>query len=255
MQVYRLTLATIFQRKVWIIAFLCVLVLPLVLPYLTPYESNPTLIEPARAQAVWICLWVVTISWMFFQAARFGDDTARSGLGAYFLSTGVSRLGQMLQIWLACLTFLLPLVAVAVGVCLIGAMPGDRAQVAMWVNTNLQFAVLFILVAAPLMMLATAVGSRFGGMIGFLVPVSMSVYGLFGVGYVGMMTVVRDNPFLDWFYVVSPHYHFADLTTRLEFKHGSMLGAEFLEYVIYFLGIKLVLSTFSTLCFKAKPIA
>ncbi|MBT8045131.1 MAG: hypothetical protein KJO79_09295, partial [Verrucomicrobiae bacterium] len=88
MQLYRLTLATILQRKVWIVAFLCALVLPVVLPYITPYESNPTLIAPARAQVAWISLWVISIAWVFFQAARFGDDTARSGLGAYFLSAG-----------------------------------------------------------------------------------------------------------------------------------------------------------------------
>ena len=89
MQLYRLTLATILQRKVWIIALLCVLVLPLILPYLTSYERNPSLIEPARAQAAWICLGVVSLAWVLYQAARFGDDSARSGLGSYFLSAGI----------------------------------------------------------------------------------------------------------------------------------------------------------------------
>ena len=78
------------QRKVWIIALVCALLLPCVLPYLTPYETNPTLIEPARAQAAWVCLWVITAAWLFFQAARFGDETSRSGIGAYFLSSGIS---------------------------------------------------------------------------------------------------------------------------------------------------------------------
>ena len=107
MQLYKLTLATIIQRKIWVVALLCVLVLPIVLPYLTPHESNPTLIEPARAQAVWVILWIVTIAWVLFQAARFGDETASSGMGAYFLSTGVSRVRQMLQLWLACMSCLL----------------------------------------------------------------------------------------------------------------------------------------------------
>lgn len=255
MQLYRLTLATILQRKVWVIAFLCVLVLPIILPYLTPHESNPSLIEPARAQAAWICLWVVAIAWVFFQAARFGDDTARSGLGAYFLSAGVSRVSQMMQIWLACLTFLLPLVAITVAVCLIGAMPGDSAQADMWVATNLQYAALFLLVTMPLVMMATAVGSRFGGTIGYLIPLCMSVYGMYGVGYLAMMTTVQDNVLLDWLYVISPHYHLADLTPRLVFRHGSMVGSEFFQLVAYFVGIKLVLSMFSTLCYRAKPAA
>lgn len=254
MQLYRLTLATMLQRKVWIIALLCALVLPIILPYLTPYESNPSLIEPARAQAAWICLWVVTIAWVFFQAARFGDDTARSGLGAYFLSAGVSRVSQMMQIWLACLTFLLPLVAITLGLCLIGAMPSGVSQAGMWVATNMQYAALFLLVTMPLVMLAAAIGSRFGSTIGYLVPLCLSVYGMYGVGYLAMMTTVQNNVLLDWLYVVSPHYHLADLTPRLVFRHGSMLGSEFLHLVAYFVGIKLVLSMISTLCFQAKPV-
>ena len=240
------------QRKVWIIALFCALVLPIVLPYLTPYESNPSLIEPARAQAAWGCLWVVTIAWLFFQAARFGDDTARSGLGAYFLSSGVSGLSQMMQIWLACLSFLLPLVLVALAVCFLGAMPSDSAQAQMWVATNLQYAALFLLVVTPLMMVAVSVGSRFGSTVGYLIPLCMSIYGMYGVGYLAMMTDAQSNLLLDWLYVVSPHYHLADLTPRLVFKHGSMLGSEFLQLVIYFAGIKIVLAMLSTLTFQPK---
>jgi len=240
------------QRKVWIIALFCALILPIVLPYLTPYESNPSLIEPARAQAAWGCLWVVTIAWLFFQAARFGDDTARSGLGAYFLSSGDSGLSQMIQIWLACLSFLLPLVLVALAVCFIGAMPSDSAQAQMWVATNLQYAALFLLVVTPLMMVAVSVGSRFGSTVGYLIPLCMSIYGMYGVGYLAMMTDAQSNLLLDWLYVVSPHYHLADLTPRLVFKHGSMLGSEFLQLVIYFAGIKIVLAMLSTLTFQPK---
>lgn len=253
MRLYRLTLATIIQRKVWLVVFLCALVLPWVLPYLTPHESNPSLIQPARAQAAWVLLWGLSIMWVFFQAARFGDDTAKSGLGAYFLSSGVSRVSQMLQIWAACLTFLLPLVLVAVAICLIGAMPSGEGQPEMWIATNIQYAVLFLLVVAPLMMLAIAMGSRFGGTIGYLVPLCLSVYGMFGVGYLAMMTSMQDNAFLNWLYVISPHYHLADLTPRLVFKHGSMLTPEFFQLVAYFVGLKLVISMFSTLCFRAKP--
>lgn len=253
MQLYRLTLATIFQRKVWIVALLCVLVLPLVMPYVTPYESNPTLLEPARAQAAWVTLWVVAVAWIFFQAARFGDDAAKSGLGSYFLSTGMSRVSQMLQIWAACLTFLLPLVACTLAVCLLGAMPGNKEQAMMWVATNMQYAALFLLVVAPLAMLAVAVGSRFGATIGYVLPLCLSVYGLFGVGYLAMLTAVQDNLFLDWVYVLSPHYHLADLTPRLVFRQGSLLTTDFLQLVVYFIGLHLVISMFSTMCFRAKP--
>ena len=255
MQLYRLTLAILLQRKVWIVAFLSVLLLPIILPYLAPHESNPGLVAPARAQAAWICLWVVAIAWVFFQAARFGEETVESGLGAYFLSAGVTRVKQMVQIWLACLSFLLPMVAFTLAVCLFGAMPSESSQAQMWVATNLQYAALFLLVIMPLVMAATAIASRFGSTIGYLVPVCLSVYGMYGVGYLAMMTTVQDNVLLDWLYIVSPHYHLADLTPRLVFKHGSMLSREFLELVIYFVGIKLVISMFSTICFQAKPTA
>jgi hypothetical protein len=240
------------QRKVWIIALFCVLLLPLILPYLTPYESNPTLLEPARAQAAWVCLWMVSIAWLFYQAARFGDDTARSGLGAYFLSSGVSGLSQMTQIWLACLTFLFPLVALTLAICFIGAMPGDSGEAKMWVATNLQYAALFLLVVTPLMMLAISAGSRFGSTIGYLIPLCLSIYGIYGVGYLAMMADVQSNLVLDLIYVMSPHYHLADLTPRLVFKHGSMLSAEFLQLVVYFAGIKMVLAMISTLTFQPK---
>ncbi|MBK1854440.1 hypothetical protein JO972_05695 [Verrucomicrobiaceae bacterium 5K15] len=253
MQLYRLTLATIFQRKVWIVALLSVLLLPVILPYLTPYESNPTLVQPARAQAAWVTLWVVAVAWVFFQASRFGDDTARSGMGSYFLSTGMSRVSQMLQIWAACMSYLIPLVGAALAVCFVGAMPSGSEERGMWIVTNFQYAALFLLVIAPLTMLAISVGSRFGSTIGYVIPLCLSVYGLFGVGYLAMMINVRENIFLDWLYVLSPHYHLADLTPRLVFKQGSMVGSEFLQLVAYFLGLKLVLSMISTVCFQTKP--
>jgi len=174
-------------------------------------------------------------------------------MGAYFLSTGMSRISQMMQIWFACMTFLLPMVLLTVAVCLLGAMPGSKDQASMWIATNMQYAALFFLVIAPLAMLAISLGSRFGGTVGYIIPLCLSLYGLFGVGYLGMMTAVQENVFLDWLYVLSPHYHLADLTPRLVFKQGSMLGSEFLQLVVYFVGLKLIISMFSTLCFRAKP--
>ncbi len=88
----------------------------------------------------------------------------------------------------------------------------------MWVATNLQYAALFLLVVTPLMMVAASVGSRFGSTVGYLIPLCMSVYGMYGVGYLAMMTDVQSNLLLDWLYVVSPHYHLADLTPRLVFR-------------------------------------
>jgi len=255
MQLYKLTLATIIQRKIWVVALLCVVLLPIVLPYFTPYESNPTLLEPARAQAVWVTVWVVAIAWIFFQAARFGDETASSGIGSYFLSKGGSRISQMSQIWLACMSFFLPLILLTLIICFVGAMPGDNEQASIWVATNFQYALLFFLTVAPLTLFAVSLGSRFGGTIGYIVPVFYILYGLYGVGYLDMMTDLRDNVLVDWIYILSPHYHLADLLPRLIFRQGAMLGDEFLKIVGYFVGLALILGGVSVVCFRAKPSA
>lgn len=255
MQLYRLTLATIIQRKVWFLALSCAGLLPLVLPYMTPYEGNPTLIEPARAQAAWGCLWTITLLWVFFQAARFGEDNSRSGLGAYFLSRGISHMRQLMQIWLACLSFVLPLAGLCLAVCFLGAMPGDDAQAAQWVSLNLQYLTLYLLSILPLVLLAVAVGSRVGGTVGFLLPLSLLLYGVYGVGYMEMLADSRESAILDWLYVFSPHYHLADLTWRLVFKLGAMETREFFVNASYLAGMGMVWTAMSIWTFRAKSLA
>lgn len=236
------------------IALLCTGLLPLVLPYLTTYESNPTLLAPARAQAAWVGLWLISMLWVFFQAARFGDDNARSGIGSYFLSAGVSSINQLFQIAAACLSFLVPLLVVAVAVCLLGAMPSDDAQANMWLTLNGQYALLFLVAVSPLVMLAVALGGRFGGTVGYLIPLGLLVFGVYGVGYLEMMSEARDSAFLDWLFVISPHYHLADLTPRLVFKMGSMVSSEFVGNLFYLTGVGLVWGAVAALSFRAKSV-
>jgi len=68
-----------------------------------------------------------------------------------------------------------------------------------------------------------------------------------------MMTDLRDNVLVDWIYILSPHYHFADLLPRLVFRQGSMVGSEFLELVAYFIGLTFIFTSISIVCFRAKP--
>ncbi|NWK54881.1 hypothetical protein HW115_04625 [Verrucomicrobiaceae bacterium N1E253] len=214
--------------------------------------TNESLVQPARAQAVWVSLWGITMTWVFFQAARLGDDVARSGLGSYFLSAGDSSFRQLLNLWLACMTCLLPLLLVTVAVCLIGAMPGDSDQARMWVILNLQYSILFLLVTMPLLFLAIALGSRLGGAVGYIVPMAMLLYGLYGVDHLATMASSGQAAVFNWLYILSPHYHLADLTERLIFKHGSMIWGELFQIVGYFVGLGMVLSSFSALYFRAK---
>jgi hypothetical protein len=255
MPLFKLTLVTLFARKAWFFVLFAAILLPLTLPYLTPHETNVRLLEPARAQVAWTVAWLVALLWTMSSAARLGESNARTGLGAYFRSRGVGRFRQMVEIWLACLVYLLPVVAVAVVVCLTTAMPRLEAEASMWVATNLQFALLFVMTVAPLVLLCIALGSRFGAMIGYVVPLTLCLYGLYGVQYIGMMIrLPGENALLEWVYAVSPHYHLANLTPRLLFKMGSLPGENFASLMTYFLGVTLVLAACSTTIFRTEPL-
>jgi hypothetical protein len=251
-QLYRLSLATILQRKVWVVALLWLLLIPAVLPNIMSY--NISLVQPARAQAVWVSLWLLSITWIFFQGARLGEDTARSGLGAYFSSVGVSKTRQLFQISGACSSFFLSLIVIAVAICLFTAMPGDSKQAEMWVMLNVQYGLLFFFVTAPLLLLSIALGSRLGTTVGYVVPLALVLYGLYGVNHMGSLLSGKDAG-LEWLFVFSPHYHLADLTERMVFKQGSLVTSEFLQILGYFTGIGLVTSVISILCFRVKSLA
>ena len=106
----------------------------------------------------------------------------------------------------------------------------------MWWTFNLQYASLFLLVTAPLLALATALASRFGGITGFTVTLLIAIYGLYGVGYIEHMLKLEENPILRGLWVYSPHYSFADLTQRLLFKRAPCRRA-FWNMTLYFAGI------------------
>lgn len=97
MRLFRLTLATIFRRKAWAIFLLAVLVLPFALPLISSATEKPLLVQPARILAAWNTLWIGTLFWGLFTASRQGEDNARSGLGEYFQTTGVSASRQLFE--------------------------------------------------------------------------------------------------------------------------------------------------------------
>ena len=100
MRLYRLTTATLFRRKSWVICAFAVGILPFLLQYVSSGTENPALLKPAIAQATWAMALLSSIFWGFFTAANQGDSNARSGLGEYFLTTGVSAGRQLFEIWL-----------------------------------------------------------------------------------------------------------------------------------------------------------
>jgi hypothetical protein len=233
MHLARLTLATILKRKVWAVWLVLLVALTAVLPFTTPWEQDPTLIEPARAQAVWVGLWIAALTWGLFQGAGFGESLSKHGLGEYFSSQGVSRLSQLGQIFAACFASILPFVAVAVAVCLVWAMPGDKLEARAWTFTLIQYGFLFTLVFASLLLLAIALGTRLGSAVAYLVTLGLALYGLYGVGFMDLLFEARKDAVMETLWTLSPHYHLGDLTTRLIFKTGHLPVETFAKVAAY----------------------
>lgn len=252
MRLYRLTLATIFQRKSWVICLLGVTVLPFALPLISSATENPILLQPARIQATWGMLWTCALIWGLFTAAQEGVNNAKSGIGEYFRTTGVAAASQLFQIWLAVFSFIVPLSIFAFLVSHFGALPSKPQEHFTWLVLNAQYTVLFLLVIAPLIALATALSSRFGSIAGFSTSILIAIYGLYGVGYLDNMLKLEPNPLLRAIWTYSPHYRYADLTQRLYFKTGPLPGDTFLLMSLYFLGILVVYSMISKLAFRTR---
>jgi hypothetical protein len=253
MRLFKLTLATIFRRKTWAICALLVVAFPFLFQLLSSAPENPAMLKPTIAQATWVMAWVATLFWGFFAAAKAGESNARSGLGEYFRTTGVSATRQLLEIWAAVAVYVAPLGLAAALVCIFAASPAHPDERVMWININFQYALLFALVVAPLIALAIAVASRFGSLTGFLASAGLGLYGLYGVGYLKMLLQVETNPVLQWVWTVSPHYHFADPTERLRYKMGAIEWSQFPLLLLYFAGIFLLYTAFSRLLFRTKP--
>lgn len=252
MRLFRLTLSTIFQRKAWVICAFAIIALPFALPMISSATEKPILLQPARVQAAWGTLWIVAMLWGFFTAAKQGEINAKSGIGEYFATTGVSPTRQLFEIWLAVFCFIAPMAIATAAISQFAATPADPAEHSMWWTLNLQYLTLFLLVVAPLLALSLALASRFGGIAGYIVSLGLTLYGLYGVGYLDNMLKLEENPFLQSLWLFSPHYHFADLTQRLYFKSGALPSAAFGQMILYFLGILALYTGISRLCFRTK---
>lgn len=252
MRLFKLTFSTIFHRKAWAICLFLILVLPFVLPEVSSASERRVLVQPARIQIAWAGLMICTLVWGFYAAARLGESNSTTGTGEYFRTTGLGPGRQLLEIWLAVFCYILPMALVTVGICLFAAMPSNVDERSMWWSLNLQYLVLYLLVVAPLLALACSVSSRFGGISGFGLTGFLTLYGLYGVGYLDNMLKLEANSIMRAIWLYSPQYRFADLTQRLYFKAGPLTDDVYGQMVLYFASILLILVGISRLCFKTS---
>lgn len=252
MRLFRLTLATIFQRKSWAICVFALLVLPFSLPYISSATERPTLMQPAIVQTAWATLWVCCLIWGLFTAAKEGENNALSGIGEYFQTTGVTPTRQLGSIWLAVFTYIAPMVLITTALCQFTAKPANPQEQAWWWLLNLQYGCLILLVIAPLLVLTISISSRFGGISGFCITLLLAIYGLYGVGYLDNMLQVEENPIFRGLLLTSPQYRFADLTQRMYFKSGALAADTFGTMLVYFTSLGMILTGIARICFRTK---
>ncbi len=240
MELFKLTLASIITRKTFVIFGVLLLALPFVLPLMTPWESKPSLLEPARAQAAWSLLWMAALSWLLFQGATIGDRWSSHGILEYFKTLGVSKRKQMGQLWLSCFTVFAGFALITFVISTFTALPGDPIEARHWIITNLQYLLLFLLVVSPLLVLAISLGTRLNGAAAYAITISLALYGLFGIGQLEVFLADNKHTVLNVLYVISPHYHLSDLTSRLVFKLGAIPMAQMGQISAYLGGLAII---------------
>ncbi len=252
MRLFRLTAATILQRKAWAICAFALLVLPFGLPLISSATERPLLLQPARVQTAWDTLWICCLIWGLFTAAKEGENNAKSGIGEYFQTTGMSPTRQLAEIWLAVFIYIAPMVLITAALCQFTAAPAHPEERSWWWLLNFQYSCLILLVVSPLLALAAAISSRFGGISGFCVTLLLALYGLYGVGYLDNMIKIEENPIFKSLLLASPQYRFADLAQRMYFKSGALSADAFGTMLVYFISLGLILAGLSRLCFRTK---
>ena len=115
----------------------------------------------------------------------------------------------------------------------------------------MQSAVLSLAVLMPLTMLALAVGSRFGSLVGFLVSLGLAIYGLYGVGYIEFATFEAKNILVRSLYAISPQFHLGNLSEQIVFQMGSLKGSLFINILIYLLGVGFIVISSSVFTYRA----
>ncbi|MAS95812.1 MAG: hypothetical protein CMO55_21625 [Verrucomicrobiales bacterium] len=240
MELYKLTLVSILNRKTFAIFGLLLVALPFVFPLITPWESKPSLLEPARAQTAWVLLWITALGWLLFQGSAIGDRWSSHGILEYFKTLGHSKINQLFQLWLSCFTIFGVFALITFVISTFTALPSDPVESKQWIATNIQYLLLFLLVTGPLLVLSISLGTRLNGAAAYAITGALGLYGLFGIGQLEVFLADNKNTFLNLVYLISPHYHLSDLTSRLVFKLGSIPWNELAQIAAYLGGLALV---------------
>lgn len=225
---FRLALAGLMSRGSGWLLLGGAVVFTWLAPLVAPWEENPQILQPARAQAVWTYAWLALLTWLPFQAAALGHRLRAEGMLEHAHAAGTGRASLGLQLGGAVLVWLLALALIAAVLTATWCLPRRAGEAGLWLQLVGQYAVLYLLCASPLVLLATALGTRTAEVIAFLVPTGLLISGLFGAAWLAPLLGGSSAKLLQSLWLAVPHYHLADLTPRLVFKMGPLPAADFL---------------------------
>ena len=203
------------------------LVFPWLAPLVTPWNEQPVILQPARAQAAWVYAWLALFSWIPFQAAVLGKRLRADGQLEFFQSLGTRAVALWWQAGAAVAVWAVLLALVAALVCVGPCLPRAAADVWPWIALVLQYVTLFAAAAIPLVMLTLAAGTRFGEVAGFTGAAGWLFLGLIAAPLSEPVFAGSDSPWMRGVWLAYPHTHLADLTPRLVFKMGPLAPASF----------------------------
>jgi hypothetical protein len=216
-------------------------------PLLTPWQENPKILQPARAQAAWMYVWLALITWLPFQAAALGRRLRSEGLLEFQRARGIGPVSIWAQIGASVIVWMVAVIFIACVICLTICMPKNPDEARLWTGLVLQYATLYTLVAVPLVLLGVALGTCAGEVIAFLVPAFLLFTGLVAASWMEPMLTGSSSAVHRLAWLALPHYHLADLTPRLVFKMGPLTQGDFLGSVTC-LALQGVAITFTGLC-------
>ncbi len=224
---FRLCLAGFFKRGSCWLLLLALFLFVWVMPLLTPWDEQPQILQPARAQSAWLYVWLALFTWLPFQAAALGRRQRAEGLLEFLRARGTGVGTLFVQMGASVMVWLVGLLLLAGIICSTLCLPRNPDEARQWVTLVIQYMVLAGVGGGPLLLLAVALGTKAGEVVAFLIPVSLLFLGLIAASWLAPMLAGSDALLFRSAWLALPHYHLADLTPRLVFKMGPLTGADF----------------------------
>lgn len=224
---FRICLFGFFRRGSCWLLLLGAIVFAWLAPLITPWDEQPQLLQPARAQAAWVYVWLACFTWLPFQAASLGRRLRTDGVLELMQARGTGAASLYGQIGASVSVWLLALVLLAGGVCIAFCQPRLADEAAQWTALVGQYAALIGMAMLPLLWLGVALGTRVDEVVAFLVPVSLLFLGLIAAPWIAPLLAGSDAVLFRWGWLALPHTHLADLTPRLVFKLGPLAATDF----------------------------